>query len=287
MMAPLADNLSGLRRPLRHFVPLPDYNESLVRPSMVDIHSHILPGIDDGSKDMDQSVAMVEMARQAGTSVLVASPHADTQFKYDPGTIDRLLDELRVRSGPGVQLLRGCDFHLTYDNVEDAIANPSRYTIAGRSYLLMELSDLHIFPSTAEQWSRLERAGMRIILTHPERNSLLRQRFELIEEWVAGGRYMQLTAGSLLGRFGPAAQAFSFRLLDRGLAHFVASDAHDLRARPPRLDEAFSLLSHRYSPELATRLCVENPQAAVDGQLVEFEAAPPPRPGFWQRLMRR
>lgn len=218
---------------------------------------------------------MVEMAHEHGTTILVASPHADSQYRYDPGQVDRLLAEAQAAAPEGIQLVRGCDFHLMYDNVQDALAHPERYTIAGKCYLLMELSDLTIFANTSSLWTRLEEAGMKIILTHPERNSLLRQRLEQIEEWVAQGRYMQVTASSLLGLFGPKALDFSRKLLDRGLVHFVASDAHDLRGRPPRLDQAHAWLSRHYSPELAQLLCLDHPLAVVEGRPLDLSVFPP------------
>lgn len=254
---------------------------------MVDIHSHFLHGIDDGARSVEDSRQMVRLARECGTRILVASPHADSQYRYEPETVERLLGEARAEAPEGIGLVRACDFHLMYDNVEDALRHPSRYTIDGKCYLLMELSDLTIFANTSLLWSRLEEAGMRIILTHPERNALLRQRLPLIEEWVAQGRYMQLTASSLLGHFGPKALEFSRTLLDRGLAHFVASDAHDLRGRPPRLDAAFDWLSRNYSPELARLLCSEHPLAAVEGRPLALDGFPPAAAqgrSWWRRL---
>lgn len=258
---------------------------------MVDIHSHILPGIDDGAKTMEETVAMVQLARTHGTTVLVASPHADTQYQYDVERVDELLAQVRAAAGPGIFLARGCDFHLMFDNIENALRNPRRYTIHGGPYLLMELSDLTIFPNTGALWSQLEDAGMKIILTHPERNPLLRQRPELIEEWVSQGRYMQVTAQSLLGLFGPKAFAFSKWLLDNGLAHFVASDAHDLKGRPPRLDLAFDWVVKNYSPRLAQLLFFEHPKAVIEGKAIDLTgfppAAEPARRGLLARLFRR
>src|SRR5208337_1528651 len=152
--------------------------------------------------------------------------------------VDALLAAAQERVGASIRIVRGCDFHLMLDNIQAALAHPTRYTINSGPYLLMELSDLMIFPNTNQIWQELEDAGMRIILTHPERNPLLQDQMERIEEWVAQGRYMQLTAQSLLGHFGPQAQRFAVTMLDKGLAHFVASDGHDLRGRPPRLDRA-------------------------------------------------
>lgn len=96
---------------------------------MVDIHSHVLPGIDDGSKSMEETVEMIQMARAHGTTVLVASPHADTQYTYDAVHVDDLLAQARSLAGPGIELVRGCDFHLMFDNIESALRQPMHYTI--------------------------------------------------------------------------------------------------------------------------------------------------------------
>ncbi len=256
---------------------------------MIDIHSHILPGLDDGARSMAETIEMIEIARARGTTAIVASPHADTKYSYEPERIEELLTEARSLAGPGIELVRGCDFHLMSSNVEDALRHPARYTIGGRCYLLMELSDLLIFPNTGSLWSELEAAGMRIILTHPERNPLLRQRLELIEEWVEQGRYMQVTAQSLLGVFGPKAQEFADQLPDRGLVHFLASDGHNAKHRPPRLDQGFDWVARRYSPQLAQLLCEDHPRAVVAGEALDLSEFPPKteKRGLFSRLLRR
>jgi protein-tyrosine phosphatase len=243
---------------------------------MIDIHSHILPGIDDGARTMDETVEMIGIARETGTTAIVASPHADMQYDYEPEKIEELLAEARALTAPGIELVRGCDFHLMLSNVQEALKNPDRYTIGGKGYLLMELSDMVIFPNTVELWKELEGVGMKVILTHPERNPLLRQRIELIEEWVSQGRYMQVTAQSLLGVFGPKAFKFAKTMLDRGLVHFLASDGHNAKHRPPRMDQGFEWISRNYSTRLAELLCVEHPGAVLAGMPLNLDGFPPP-----------
>jgi protein-tyrosine phosphatase len=233
---------------------------------------------------------MVELARRHGTVVLAATPHASPAYPYKLDETERLLGELRKKAPPGIRLIRGCDFHLTFTNVESALRSPQDFAIDGRCWLLMELSELTVFSNTDALWARLEEAGLRIILTHPERNALLRQRIDVIERWVRSGRLMQITAGSLLGHFGRAAQEFSIRLLDAGLAHIVASDAHGLHGRQPRLDEAYAWLKSRYSEEFATRLTVTHPRAVVEGRMPDLSGFHAPgRKGsgsWWRRLWR-
>lgn len=268
---------------------LPSPSAGFPHEGFVDIHSHVLPGLDDGPADERQSLAMMELARRHGTAVLVASPHANPRFAFDPDRVDALIDRMSRLAPPGLRLVRGCDFHLTLSNVEEALRCPARFAINGRSYLLMELSELTVFANTDALWSRLEEAGLRIILTHPERNALLQERMDMIERWVETGRFMQITAGSLLGHFGREAERFSVRLLDAGLVHFVASDAHDLERRSPRLDAAFRWLAAKYSEEFAARLLVQNPAAAVEGAPLPCGRLLPPcrrRGPWWRRLLR-
>ncbi len=238
---------------------------------MIDIHCHFLPGIDDGAKTEEESAGMMELAASRGTTDLVATPHADTQYRYDPEVVEAALARARDSMPDGLRLYRGCDFHIMHDNVQDALLHPARYTVNGGRYLLVEFSDLVIFENTGDIFNRLEAAGMVMIVTHPERNPLLRQRIELIEQWVTAGRLMQITAGSLLGLWGRKASDFSRLLLDRQLAHFVASDGHDTRGRQPRLDEAHAWLRRHRSQELARLLTITHPKAVIDNLPIDLK----------------
>lgn len=257
---------------------------------MVDIHCHFLPSLDDGAYDQAESDAMLEVAARCGTTDLVATPHADTQYRFDPQAVESALSAARGRAPEGLKLHFGCDFHLMHDNILDALAQPAKYTINGGRYLLVEFSDLVIFENTGELFSQLERAGMTMIVTHPERNPLLRQRIELLTEWVEAGRLMQLTAGSLLGQWGRKAQDFSRLMLDRGLAHFIASDGHDARARQPRLDQGRDWLVRHKGPELANLLSEIHPRAVINNRPIDLSGFPPQPPGkkkWFGRLFRR
>jgi len=236
---------------------------------LIDIHSHVLYGLDDGAKTLEDSVAMVRMAAEHGTTDLVATPHANPNYRFDPQIIGERLAEVAKASDHVLRLHSGCDFHLSYDNIQDAIANPRKYTINHHRYLMVEFSDLLIFNNTAEIFSRLEEAGMTPVITHPERNSLLRQRVDQIAKWVEAGACVQVTGQSLLGEFGRRAAEFSRALLDRRLVHFLASDGHDCEHRPPRLDLAHAWVKEHYGEEWAEALCVTNPKATLTGELLD------------------
>lgn len=253
---------------------------------MIDIHSHILPGLDDGPRTLEESVAMLRIAAQAGTTEIVATPHANTEFCFQPELVAEKIAELAAASGDLVRIHSGCDFHLSYDNIQDALANPLKYTINQKGYLLVEFSDLLIARGMEEVFSRMRDVGITPVITHPERNWFLQQRLERLAIWVENGCPLQITAQSLLGRFGPDAKRFARELLKRDLVHFVASDAHDPDDRPPRLDEAYACVAKKLGPERAERLFVTNPRAALTGELIAWEPSPPPpkpRSRFWFR----
>lgn len=232
---------------------------------MIDIHSHILPGLDDGSKSLEQSVAMLRMAAEAGTTDIVATPHANQTYAFDPLLVERRISEVQAAAGDVPQIYYGCDFHLTLENIEDAVRVPEKYSINHKGYLLVEFSDFLVPKTTDQIFARLMQARLKPIITHPERNQLLQKRLEDLEAWVAQGVHLQVTAQSFLGRFGRTAKAFADDLMRRGLVKFVASDAHDTQWRTPRMNEAFRYVEKTFGEEAAFRTFEENPRSALAG----------------------
>ena len=247
---------------------------------MIDIHSHILPGLDDGAETLEESLAMLKIAVAGGTTDIVATPHANTEFNFQPDLVAQKLAELSAAAGDSIRIYTGCDFHLQYENIQDALEHPTKYTINHKNYLLVEFSDLMIFNTTGDIFYQLRAAGMVPVVTHPERNWLLQKRFEAIREWVGEGACLQVTAQSLLGRFGKHAREYAEKLMKAGLVHFVASDAHGTKDRTPNMREAFEYVSDRYGEKRAEQLFVVNPRAALEGERlpsVEMEAQGPRR----------
>ncbi len=220
---------------------------------------------------------MLRMAAESGTTDIVATPHADLHYKFQPELMEERIAELEREIGESPRIHRGCDFHLAFDNIQEALAKPHKYTIDHRRYLLVEFSEMVIFPNATDLFDRMLGAGMIPIVTHPERNSLLRHRLPLLEEWIAMGCLLQITSGALLGDFGKKAEAFSDALLKQGLAHAVASDAHDTKYRTTDLRPARARVAERYGEDLAERLFLENPQAIIAGELLPAPLAPPPK----------
>ena len=209
----------------------------------VDIHSHILYGMDDGAKTREESLQMLQLAAGAGTSDIVATPHANSRYRFDPAVIDAQIADLNA-AVEGIRVHRGCDFHLRIDNIEDAVTRPDKYTINGHGYLMVEFPDIAIFGDNDAVLGHLLDAGLTPIITHPERNGPIQRRLDDVAQWVESGCYVQVTAGSVLGTFGKAARECSGELMARGLVHFIASDAHDCRHRPPTLRGAYEALTN-------------------------------------------
>jgi protein-tyrosine phosphatase len=251
---------------------------------LIDIHSHILYGLDDGAKTLEDSVAMLRLAADSGTTDIVATPHANTEFAFDPGLVGQKIAELQEAAGPLPRIHRGCDFHLTLENIHDALAHPAKYAINHRCYLLVEFSDLLIPRTTQEIFDRLQGAGLIPIVTHPERNGLLHSRLDQLQGWVENGALVQVTAGSLLGGFGRTAKSVATDLMNRNLVHFIASDAHDSRYRTPDLRDAYQYVEKTWSPSVARLLFTTAPQAVIGGEeIVLLDPAPAPRKK-WYRL---
>jgi len=249
---------------------------------MVDIHSHILPGVDDGSKSLEESVAMVKMAAEAGTTDIVATPHASLQYSFKPEAVGQRAAELAA-AVPEVRIYTGCDFHLSFDNIQDALANPRKYTINQKQYLLVEFPDMVTFSTTPQIFGELRRAGMVPIVTHPERNAFLQEKMDEMARWVEEGAYIQITGQSFFGMFGRRARDSAHELMKRGLVHFIASDAHDLTHRTTRLRESFDYIAGKFGSGVAERVFEQNPAAVVAGEPVPQPEPRQPKPWyqFW------
>jgi protein-tyrosine phosphatase len=232
---------------------------------MIDIHQHLLYGVDDGAPDLERSIAMVREALADGITHIVCTPHASERYPYAAAIIEERYAELREEFDGQMGLSLACDFHMTAENIYEAVANPLRYSIDGKGYLLIEFPNTAIPPQMTDALFMLQSVGYTPVITHPERYPAVLGEPEMLAEWLRMGCLVQVTAGSLYGRFGMMAEAFSNELLERDWIHFLASDAHNTQWRPPHLKKAFEYVAHRKGEETAQRLCVSNPRAAVEG----------------------
>ena len=264
---------------------------------MIDIHNHLLFGLDDGSQNLETSVAMAKIAVEDGISHIVCTPHASGAYAYDPSQIAAriavLRDALAAEDVP-LTLGVGCDFHLSYDNIKETIADPTKFSINGTGYLLVELPDFGLPRSLTDTFYQMQLAGITPILTHPERNPTLQKNPSRLIEWLRNGLLVQVTAGSVLGHMGKAAEQMSHRLLNNRWVHILATDAHNVTTRPPRMQAAYDAVSKRYGADYATLLCTDNPGAIFDGKALGPQQEPQHlfddaigKQSWWRRLLSR
>jgi protein-tyrosine phosphatase len=237
---------------------------------VIDIHCHILAEVDDGPKSWDVAEEMCRMAAADGIEHIVATPHANDRYHYDREFLSRTLDYLRQRIGPTPSLSLGCDFHLSYENLQDVMRVPERYTIASTRYLLVELSNYSVPVQIEEHFSKLIEKGLTPVITHPERNPIMQRNPQRILQWVELGCVIQVTGSALNGQWGEAAWQTARWLLKREAVHVLATDAHDTKRRPPLLSPARDSAAETCGEEVARALVDGNPRAIIAGQPLPY-----------------
>jgi protein-tyrosine phosphatase len=237
---------------------------------MVDIHTHILPEVDDGASSWEMAVHMCRMAFEDGIDHMVATPHANGQFAYDRQWLRGVLKELAQRTGGEPTLSLGCDFHFSYENLESLGEQPHRFTIEETPYLLVELSDFAIPPPVTDELENLVLRGLRPIITHPERNLLLQRKPERVLEWVQAGCAVQVTASAVTGQWGDKPRKIAKWLLERQAVHILATDCHSVEGRPPVLSQARDIITRVFGPVIGRSLVEDNPRAVVKGQPLPY-----------------
>jgi len=244
---------------------------------VIDIHCHLLPGLDDGAPDMGISLAMARMAVEDGISAIVCTPHITPGLYDNTGDAIRLaVEALRRRltaEGIKLRIEAGADVHIAPD-LGRKLAARSIPTLAGSRYFLFEPPH-HVVPPRLEQVVRsLLGAGYVPVLTHPERLTWLEGHYDLIKRVSALGVPIQITAGSVLGAFGRQPRYWAERMLDEGLVDFLASDAHNLDTRPPRLSAARDAVAARLGEDEAVAMTFSRPAAILADEALPPRAAP-------------
>ena len=230
---------------------------------------------------------MAESAVADGITHVVATPHSGAEYFFDFARVRRLRDELQSKIGDKLKLATGCDFHLDPENLKSLREDASIYCINQRDYLLVEFNEISIPPGMDQALHEIQLAGLRPIVTHPERNRILRAHPKRLKQWVRQGCFVQVTGGALTGSFGSASQKDALQWIREGLIHFVASDAHNTRSRPLRLQPAYDVVLDQFGQAKAQALFLENPLAAFEGRPlphvpeIEEEMQPPRRKRFF------
>lgn len=230
---------------------------------------------------------MAEMAIEDGITHVVGTPHANDEYLFDSNLVRQRRNELQSRLGNRLTLGMGCDFHLSVENLEKIRSSPKKYSINHERYLLLEFADFAIPPTAEEALHGLQLLGLSPIITHPERNQLIRSQPQRLWGWLKQGCYVQVTAQSLLGKWGETAKKQVEDWLDQNVVHFVASDAHNTTHRPLQLRQAYGVVAGRWGESLARSLFRENPLAAFEGRDLPYEPALPSAPERMAQPKRR
>lgn len=236
----------------------------------IDLHTHVLPGFDDGAADLDAAIAMIGIAAGDHTATVVATPHArhDLFPGVDRKRCEELVELVRARLPEGVTLELGAEVRVDSELLDelDRGEDVRWMYLAGSRYILLEFPPVNLGLDPVGLVHELHVAGSIPIIAHPERIPWLQEDEDALAALTDRGALLQITAGALTGAMGRAPGRCAHRLMDQGLVSFVASDAHNATTRPPRLHEAFTMAGDRWGADAAQRLFLDNPARVLADQ---------------------
>nr|WP_263324264.1 CpsB/CapC family capsule biosynthesis tyrosine phosphatase [Neobacillus sp. Marseille-Q6967] len=236
---------------------------------MIDIHCHILPGIDDGAKNLDESITLAKEAAREGIHTIIATPHLNNQYDNRKQIILDKVEELNKAlqdQAIDIKIMAGHEPRIYGELLEDFDKNEIQ-TLNGTQYLFVEFPSSHVPRYTEQLLFDIQVKGLTPIIVHPERNTELIERPEVLYNLVEKGALTQVTASSLCGYFGKKIKNFSEQLIEFNLTHFIASDAHNVVNRSFKMEEAFNLVASKFGNDYVY-LFKENAEFLVEGQNV-------------------
>lgn len=236
---------------------------------MIDMHSHILPNIDDGAVDMAMSLSMLRMAEAHGTTVMVATPHViEGEWLPQWAEIEQKCRELQAAArseGLAIAIYPGAEVAIHLDMLQHLKA-PGPYCINGKNYILVELPSHEIPNYTEEFFFTLQARGMNPILAHAERHPQIMKNPEILVDWMQHGLLVQMNAPSLMGKVGEKPRQTAETLLYSDMVTVAGSDAHSDKTRRPILSEAADWITDKYGKSRTDTLFQTNPLAILDGR---------------------
>ena len=236
---------------------------------MIDLHSHILPGLDDGAQTMDEALEMARIAERDGIKKIVATPHLfrNNFIHKDLGIIEKKREELSQalkKNNIHVEVFAGAEVHISHSLIDEIKKNRNSLVINQSSYMFVEFSSEHVFSGVKNLFFELMSEGITPIIAHPERNSVFIRNPSLLYELVEMEALCQANSGSFSGLYGSRTQEAVYHFLELGLFHFIASDCHNTRSITPRLSEALAKATAIVGAKKANALVRENPKAVLD-----------------------
>jgi protein-tyrosine phosphatase len=258
---------------------------------VIDVHHHCLPAVDDGPRDLAESIELCRLALEDGIDTIVATPHVlRGRWNESRARLDEAIAELRAAVGDAPKLLLGSEYFFAHDVTEVLQRGDAIVPLAGSRYVLIEFATHAIPPLVEQPLYRMQLEGWIPLIAHPERNVVFQSKPELLSSLVELGTKVQITAGSFTGDFGAEAEQAARAYLKRGLVHVIASDAHNVKRRPPRMRAARAIVTELAGERVAEALFEENPRAIIENRSLVYEPDIPytsvARQGLFGRLRR-
>jgi protein-tyrosine phosphatase len=278
--------------PTPHFSGGSDVHAPWYSLDVIDIHSHIMPAIDDGARTIEEALEMARIAAADGIEYMVSTPHMFNGLSNNPApaeVVERVAALNEAINNPAITILPGNEVHISHDLAQQ-VKQGRVTTINQQIYLLVEFPQFTVPVGAAELFHQMLLQGVHPILVHPERNGQIQAKPSLVAQFVERGVLVQLTAMSVTGEFGPAAKSTAELLLRQNCVHFLATDAHRATRRPPILSRGRDAAAAIIGEEAARRLVEDNPRAVIEGtQLdvippVPFGAAEKPKRSFFSKF---
>jgi len=246
---------------------------------MIDLHCHLLPGLDDGAQSLEEALEMVKIAQRDGIRTIVATPHLFRSYfpHQDLGIIEekrRELAQALSKENIPVEILAGAEVHISHNLIEEIKRNRNHLVLNQSSYMFVEFPADHVFSGTKKLFFELLSEGIIPIITHPERNSVFIRSPLLLYELIEMGSLAQANSGSFNGLYGRKIEESVFRLLEWNLIHFISSDGHNSRSRGPKLSEAVQQAESIIGKEKSRALVLDNPQAVLDDAELPYHPDP-------------
>ena len=246
---------------------------------MIDLHCHILPGLDDGAENLSESVAMARVAKAEGIQVVVATPHL---FRGDIGLADlaavgrkKLELEAALRqAGIALTILNGVEVRFSHNLIAEIKKNKRSLVIHNSSYMFIEFPFDYVYSGVKEVFFELMSEGIVPIIAHPERNSVFINHPGQLYDLVEMGCLSQANSGSFTGLYGQSVRETVERLVSWGLVHALGTDAHNSSSRAPRFKDALRIVESLIGPESARALVEDNPRAILEDKTPPFMPEP-------------
>lgn len=242
---------------------------------MIDIHTHIIDGIDDGAKNMEDSLALLRMAAESGTTDIIATPHIIEGTNHaDWQTILTKTEELNRNArnaGIPIRVYAGAELEMNWDMLPLLKTGQSDYCLAGSRYVLVELP-ANTVPNYADEFLyEVQIKELIPIIAHPERHPYLAKHPRLLHQWLRNGALAQCNIGSFTGKFGAEVKNFAELLLTNNMIHFFGTDAHSVEHRHTDTSAGLEVVAQKISPETLERITKVNPAAIVEDRYIDVE----------------